>query len=375
MIICQQGAEFADPFSFAVLKRFRSTVRQHLLGSSADFLQREQFRCGQTAGEGNHAGLGREFQEFADGAALHVRGAFGKVFCSNALSHFRDATNDVPILLCSHSHAVAVWCGRMELRQLRYFATVARELNFTRAAAKLHVAQPALSRQVKQLEEELGVALLARNKRGVELTRHGISFLPEAEQILQQSERALERARGNGTGSLNIGYVWGLFHSTVPGILQRFRTLEPNISVHLFDMPAAEQGRALAQGKLDAGFIGLAFEAEEAGLAMERVGATKFVLALPKRHPCARHRAVDLRALEGEVFPADLRGAFSWRGAGDERGVFQRGFQTANAGSGARAYHSQHGWRWMRRGAVARSAPCVASFKHRISARGQTHHR
>ena len=190
----------------------------------------------------------------------------------------------------------------MELRQLRYFATVARELNFTRAAAKLHVAQPALSRQVKQLEEELGVALLARNKRGVELTRHGISFLPEAEQILQQSERALERARGNGTGSLNIGYVWGLFHSTVPGILQRFRSLEPNISVHLFDMPAAEQGRALAQGKLDAGFIGLAFEAEEAGLAMERVGATKFLLALPKRHPCARQRTVDLKALEGEVF-------------------------------------------------------------------------
>jgi DNA-binding transcriptional LysR family regulator len=190
----------------------------------------------------------------------------------------------------------------MELRQLRYFATVARELNFTRAAAKLHVAQPALSRQVKQLEEELGVSLLARNKRGVELTPHGISFLPEAEQILQQSERALERARGNGSGSLNVGYVWGLFHSTVPKILRRFRTLEPNIAVHLFDISAAEQGKALAHGRLDAGFIGLAFEAEEAGLAKQRVGATQFVLALPKRHPCARHRAVGLKALEGEVF-------------------------------------------------------------------------
>jgi DNA-binding transcriptional LysR family regulator len=190
----------------------------------------------------------------------------------------------------------------MELRQLRYFATVARELNFTRAAAKLHVAQPALSRQVKQLEDELGVGLLTRNKRGVELTPKGRAFLIEAEEILQHSERAMQSARGNGAGPLKIGYVWGLFHSIVPQILQRFRALEPNIAVHLFDMAAAEQSKALAQGKLDAGFIGLAFEAESAGLAMQRMGTTRFVVALPKRHPLAKRRAVNLKALEGEVF-------------------------------------------------------------------------
>ena len=80
LMIRQQGAELADPFSFAVLKRLRSMPGQHVFGSSADFLEREQFWRRQTAGEGNHAGLGGEFQEFADGAALHVRGAFGKVF-------------------------------------------------------------------------------------------------------------------------------------------------------------------------------------------------------------------------------------------------------------------------------------------------------
>jgi DNA-binding transcriptional LysR family regulator len=190
----------------------------------------------------------------------------------------------------------------MELRQLRYFATVARELNFTRAAARLHVAQPALSRQVKQLEEELGVPLLVRNKRSVQLTRQGESFLSEVEQILQQSERAMRRARANGADALNIGYVWGLFHSIVPPILQRFRALEPEFAVHLFDLPAAEQGRGLKMGTIDVGFIGLAFEAEEAALPMRRVGTTDFVVALPEGHRFARGRAVDLKTLADEVF-------------------------------------------------------------------------
>jgi DNA-binding transcriptional LysR family regulator len=190
----------------------------------------------------------------------------------------------------------------MELRQLRYFAAVARELNFTRAAAKLHVAQPALSRQVKQLEEELEVSLLVRNKRQVTLTPHGQNFLTEAEEILRQSERAMQRARGKEADSLNVGYVWGLFHSTVPQALQRFRALEPGIAVNLFDLSSAEQGRALASGKLDAGFIGLAFEAKAAGLEMERVGVTNFVVVLPEKHKLASRRAVELNLLAEDVF-------------------------------------------------------------------------
>jgi DNA-binding transcriptional LysR family regulator len=190
----------------------------------------------------------------------------------------------------------------MELRQLRYFATVARELNFTRAAARLHVAQPALSRQVKQLEEELGVPLLRRNHREVTLTPRGQSFLAEAESILQQSERAMQRARATHQQSLNIGYVWGLFHSTVPHALQRFRALDPAIAVNLFDMSAADQGKALAAGRLDVGFIGLAFEAEAERLEKHRVGSTGFLIALPEKHPHAKSRSIRLKALENEVF-------------------------------------------------------------------------
>lgn len=190
----------------------------------------------------------------------------------------------------------------MELRQLRYFATVARELNFTRAAAKLHVAQPALSRQVKQLEEELGVALLVRDNRSVTLTAKGESFLAEVEAILEQSSRAMQRARAAQPQTLEIGYVWGLFHSTVPVALHRFRAMQPNVAVNLYDLSAAEQGKALAAGRLHAGFIGLAFEAEAAGLPMERVGSTRFVVALPEDHPLAARRAIQLSALAQEVF-------------------------------------------------------------------------
>jgi DNA-binding transcriptional LysR family regulator len=190
----------------------------------------------------------------------------------------------------------------MELRQLRYFATVARELNFTRAAARLHVAQPALSRQVKQLEEELGVALLVRDNRRVELTTAGRKFLAEAESILEQSERALRGARDVEQRRLNIGYVWGLFHSTVPPALHLFREMEPEVAVNLLDLSAAEQGRALEAGRLDAGFIGLAFEAEAAQLEKERVGSTRFVIALPETHSLAKSRRVQLGDMEGEVF-------------------------------------------------------------------------
>ena len=190
----------------------------------------------------------------------------------------------------------------MELRQLRYFATVARELNFTRAAARLRVAQPALSRQVKQLEQELGVPLLNRNNRKVSLTEHGQSFLVEAESILQQSERAMQKARATEQRSLNIAYVWGLFHSTVPQVLQNFRKLVPTVSLNLSDLSAVEQGRALTSGIIDVGFIGLAFEAEAAQLEKHRIGSTQFVIALPDSHKCAKARSVPISALENDVF-------------------------------------------------------------------------
>jgi DNA-binding transcriptional LysR family regulator len=190
----------------------------------------------------------------------------------------------------------------MELRQLRYFATVARELNFTRAAARLHVAQPALSRQIKQLEEELGVPLLVRDNRKVSLTARGESFLGEAESILQQSERAMQKARTGELRSVNVAYVWGLFHSMVPRALLNFRKIEPDLAVNLFDMSAAEQSRALSAGRVDVGFIGLAHEAETAKLEKHGVGTTHFIIALPQNHRLAKSRSIDLSGLGSDVF-------------------------------------------------------------------------
>ncbi len=192
----------------------------------------------------------------------------------------------------------------MELRHLRYFVGVASELNFTRAARNLRVAQPALSRQIRQLEDELGVELLERSQHRVRLTEAGKAFLAEACALLKQSEQAVRVARQTGRtgGHLNVGYVLGLFHSLVPRVLERFRQRSPETAVHLFDLPPLEQAQALIEGRLDAGFIGFAHEADSAGLNKRKVGACSFVAALPKDHPAARKAVVSLASLADDFF-------------------------------------------------------------------------
>ena len=193
----------------------------------------------------------------------------------------------------------------MELRHLRYFVGVAQELNFTRAARRLRVAQPALSRQIRQLEDEVGVRLFERNRRGVHLTDAGRAFLTEAQSLLEQSEQAIrvaQAARQGNKGLLNLGYVWGLFHSLVPAAVERFRRQNPDAAVNLFDATATQQAEALLEGKLDAGFIGFAHEADAARLAKRRVGSCSFVAALPKGHPVARKARVSLASLSQDFF-------------------------------------------------------------------------
>lgn len=193
----------------------------------------------------------------------------------------------------------------MELRHLRYFVGVASELNFTRAAQKLHVAQPALSRQIRQLEDELGIKLFEREQRGVQLTKAGKAFLTEARSLLKQSEHAVRVARKTGQtvgNELNVGYIWGLFHSLVPPVLARFRQCFPETAVHLFDLAPLAQAQALMEGRLDAGFIGFAHEAGIAGLQKRKVGTCTFMAVLPKDHRAARKSTVTLASLSDDLF-------------------------------------------------------------------------
>lgn len=193
----------------------------------------------------------------------------------------------------------------MELRHLRYFVGVADQLNFTRAARAMRVAQPALSRQIRQLEEEIGVSLLERGRRGLCLTEAGRAFLEEARELLARSEQAVRVARKKGApgrDSLNIGYVWGLFHSLAPAAIERFRRRHPAVAINLFDVTATEQAEALLEGRLDLGFIGFADEARAARLARRKVGQCGFVAVLHRDHPAASRRKVPLESLSGDIF-------------------------------------------------------------------------
>ncbi|MGA6928601.1 MAG: LysR substrate-binding domain-containing protein, partial [Pseudolabrys sp.] len=193
----------------------------------------------------------------------------------------------------------------MELRHLRYFVSVAEALSFTKAAEKLHTAQPSLSRQVKDLEEELGVRLLNRTKQLVTLTDEGRSFLADAKRLLALAAETVESVRRLHSGevrALNIGYVSNLFYDLLPRTLASFHKLFPTVSVNLFDMSCGEQFRALEDGKLDLGFVGLHEPIARRGLEFRTIASYKTVAALPKDNPLASKTKVALKALAPMFF-------------------------------------------------------------------------
>ena len=139
----------------------------------------------------------------------------------------------------------------MELRHLRYFVAVADALSFTKGAQKLHLSQPSLTRQVKDLEEEIGVRLLDRTKRVVSLTEEGKSFLADAKRVLAHSTEIIESVRRlshHEIAALNIGYVADLFYSLLPITLASLQRSFPTVSINLFDMTCGDQLRALEDG-------------------------------------------------------------------------------------------------------------------------------
>lgn len=190
----------------------------------------------------------------------------------------------------------------MELRHLRYFIAVAEELNFTRAAEKLHIAQPPLSQQIQHLEAQLGFQLFRRTKRTVTLTEAGQVFFEESQKILLQLDRAIQlgqlTSRGE-LGQLTIGFVSSASHNVVPAILQAFRTLHPAVKLELREMTTNDQLQRLQEGQIDIGFIR---PPVEDGINSEIVFRESLIVALPQTHHLTDGAKVELRQLSTEPF-------------------------------------------------------------------------
>jgi DNA-binding transcriptional LysR family regulator len=198
----------------------------------------------------------------------------------------------------------------MDLRHLRYFIAVAEEAHITRAADRLGMQQPPLSRQIKAIERELGVQLFRRKARGVELTPPGRTLLDDARAILAQIDRAVETTRRTARGvqgRISLGATpTSPFHPFVPRVVRAFRETYPLVSVTLEEWQSNELVEHLKNERLDAGFI-RTLPADINGLALNRLMEEELIAVLPKGHPLARRTgaadaAVPLKALAGETF-------------------------------------------------------------------------
>lgn len=200
----------------------------------------------------------------------------------------------------------------MELRHLRYFVAVAQELHFGRAAQKLAMAQPPLSQQIQQLEDELGVKLFERTKRHVELTPAGQLFLEQVQSILAQLEQASEAARRVGRGEvgrLEIGYVYSATLQLLPPFIEAFREQYKDIQLELYEKTTLQQLQALEEKRIQLGFIrGPLDEAvrKRDDLEFEVIAKEHLLVALSHNHPLAALSCVPLKELANEsliIFP------------------------------------------------------------------------
>jgi DNA-binding transcriptional LysR family regulator len=185
----------------------------------------------------------------------------------------------------------------VELRHLRYFIIVAEEQNVTRAAERLHVSQPPLSRQIRDLEDELGVELFRRTAKSLALTEAGKIFLIEARAILLRVDKAVETvrtvARGD-RGSLRIGYAPSLTAEFLPRALRLFEAERPGVRVALLDVSSEECVQRLAAGKLDLALTVPRTGLREQGMKFEPLTRFPVGCAVSKDHPFAKKRFVTL---------------------------------------------------------------------------------
>src|SRR5687767_2961121 len=193
----------------------------------------------------------------------------------------------------------------MELRHLRYFVAVAEALSFTKAAQKLRLAQPSLTRQVRNLEDEIGVRLLDRSNNRVTLTDEGRRFLFDSQKLLAMAAEtvaAVQRMSRGESSQLNIGYVANLHYGLLPATLGAFRKICPRTALNLFDMTSAEQFEALGSHKIDLGFVGVRPAPARLELLSECVAHDSILATLPALHPLAKKPKLQLADLASQFF-------------------------------------------------------------------------
>jgi len=191
----------------------------------------------------------------------------------------------------------------MELRHLRYFVAVAEELNLTRASARLRVAQPALSRQIQDLEDELQTRLFDRHRSGVQLTPAGEAFLPRARGVLEQAAEAAREARaaaGLVTGTLTLGFPSGLHLNYLEPVLRPFRKQHPKVELDYLHLSSAAQVQALRDGEIDLAFM----NAADCLLGFEQavIWRIPYKVVLPAHHPWVKRTGFKLADLREEDF-------------------------------------------------------------------------
>jgi DNA-binding transcriptional LysR family regulator len=203
----------------------------------------------------------------------------------------------------------------MELRHLRYFVAVAEELNVRRAAGRLRVSQPPLSRQIHDLEDEVGARLFQRSQRGMQLTEAGRYLLPQARQILAQSERALHLANAASRGEagrLSVAYSAAVFDPAFARAVRLFRHRFPLVDLEMRELSFSAQIKALLDSQIDAGYLVLGSRQGEEELASECLRRVATCIALPRDHPLTKRKQLKLSDLVDEpfVFPRTSMSTF-----------------------------------------------------------------
>ena len=198
----------------------------------------------------------------------------------------------------------------LELRQMRAFLAVAEELHFGRAAARLGVAQPALSQQIRRLEQALDAELFLRSTRRVQLTEAGRVLLAEARRIVadvESAEAAVRRTARGETGALTVAFAASVMFLALPRIIRRFRAQFPGVRLELREMSTAQQLAGLHSGELDIGFVRQ--PSPDGALHLEVVMHEPLLVAVARNHPLAGRARFPLRELAREdfvLFPRDV---------------------------------------------------------------------